>query len=112
MKPITREQRQAIKRVFQRCPIYPNGKSSDQLAYENGWQLEHVCGDDITYSWQKKGITVSPDVTSAAIVEAFEYAKPISYMQFRRTVQQGYDCLMVQWAGMWLGIEADGHTHS
>jgi hypothetical protein len=24
----------------------------------------------------------------------------------------GGGCLMVQWCGMWLGIEPDGHTHS
>ena len=36
----------------------------------------------------------------------------MSYMQFRRTVQHGYDCVMVQWSGMWLGIELDGYTHS
>ena len=36
----------------------------------------------------------------------------ISYRQFRRTVQFGYDCVMVQWCGMWLGIERDGYTHS
>ena len=32
--------------------------------------------------------------------------------QFRATVQAGYDCVMVQWSGMWLGIELDGYTHS
>ena len=36
----------------------------------------------------------------------------ISYLQFRRTVQRGYNCLMVEWCGMWLGIESDGYTHS
>ena len=36
----------------------------------------------------------------------------ISYLQFRRTVQHGFDCLMVEWCGMWLGIEPDGYTHS
>ena len=36
----------------------------------------------------------------------------MSYLQFRRTVQRGYDCLMVEWCGMWLGIETDGYTHS
>jgi len=34
------------------------------------------------------------------------------YRAFRRTVQQGFECVMVPWAGMWLGIETDGHTHS
>lgn len=35
-----------------------------------------------------------------------------SYLEFRRRVVQGYDCLMLQWCGMWLGIESDGYTHS
>ena len=37
-----------------------------------------------------------------------------NYLAFRRTVQYAsYDsCIMVKWAGMWLGIEADGYTHS
>ncbi len=36
----------------------------------------------------------------------------MSYRQFRRTVQPGWDCIMIQWCGMWLGIEKDGYTHS
>lgn len=36
----------------------------------------------------------------------------MSYLEFRRTVQRGYDCIMVRWCGMWLGIEQDGYTHS
>ena len=29
-----------------------------------------------------------------------------------KRVMQGYDCLMIKWCGMWLGIETDGFTHS
>ena len=36
----------------------------------------------------------------------------LSYLKFRRTVQPGWDCVMVKWCGMWLGIERDGYTHS
>ena len=36
----------------------------------------------------------------------------LTYREFRRTVQCGWDCAMVQWCGMWLGIELDGYTHS
>jgi len=40
----------------------------------------------------------------------------MTYRQFRATVQAGYPndgCMvMVQWSGMWLGIELDGYTHS
>jgi hypothetical protein len=34
------------------------------------------------------------------------------YRAFRRTVQPGPDCIMVQVPGVWLGIETDGYTHS
>tara|TARA_R110000737_G_scaffold149530_1_gene178866 strand:- start:383 stop:565 length:183 start_codon:yes stop_codon:yes gene_type:complete len=38
----------------------------------------------------------------------------VSYRQFRKTVvpEMCSDAVMVQWSGMWLGIEADGYTHS
>jgi len=29
-----------------------------------------------------------------------------------KSVQPGPDCVMIYWAGMWLGIEPDGYTHS
>ena len=35
-----------------------------------------------------------------------------TYRQLRRDVVGGNDCLMLRWAGMWLGIERDGYTHS
>lgn len=35
-----------------------------------------------------------------------------SFLSFRRRVQIGYDCIMINWCGMWLGIESDGYTHS
>lgn len=38
--------------------------------------------------------------------------KILTYRQFRKTVQYGFDCLMVQWCGMWVGIERDGYTHT
>ena len=42
------------------------------------------------------------------------YGEPnkLTYREFRATVQQGFDCIMVPWAGMWLGVEVDGYTHS
>jgi hypothetical protein len=36
----------------------------------------------------------------------------LSYTQFRRSAVQSYECIMVKWCGMWLGIETDGYTHS
>jgi hypothetical protein len=40
--------------------------------------------------------------------------KPASYLAFRRTAQSSplMNCVMVPFAGMWLGIETDGYTHS
>lgn len=36
----------------------------------------------------------------------------MNYRKFRATVQPGPGCIMVRFAGMWLGIEHDGYTHS
>jgi len=69
---LTRQQRQALKRVFDRKPIWDS-------------------------------IEIRP---------GFAELRPITYREFRKTVQQGYDCIMVRWFGMWLGIESDGYTHS
>ena len=35
-----------------------------------------------------------------------------SYLDLRRKVQPGWDCVMVQAGSIWLGIETDGYTHS
>jgi hypothetical protein len=35
-----------------------------------------------------------------------------SYRQFRKRFVAGYDCMMIQLWGMWLGIERDGYCHS
>jgi hypothetical protein len=42
----------------------------------------------------------------------YDKPNPLTYREFRATVQPGWDCIMVPWAGMWLGIESDGYTHS
>ena len=38
----------------------------------------------------------------------------MTYLAFRRSVEKicHSDCLMVEWCGMWLGIETDGYVHS
>lgn len=34
-------------------------------------------------------------------------------MTFRRFIKPAFgDCFMIPWCGMYLGIEADGYTHS
>ena len=47
-----------------------------------------------------------------ALKAVFSRTEGTSYMSFRRTVVQGWGCIMVPFAGMWLGIEPDGYTHS
>jgi hypothetical protein len=42
-------------------------------------------------------------------------AVPLTYKQFRRSVQPTYGCdgaVTVPWCGMWLCIEQDGYCHS
>ena len=41
-----------------------------------------------------------------------DWSKPKSYLEFRRSVQSGWDCVMVEYCGMWIGIEKDGYSHT
>jgi hypothetical protein len=36
----------------------------------------------------------------------------MTYQQFRKRAVTSFGCVMIQWCGMWLGIETDGYTHS
>lgn len=47
-----------------------------------------------------------------ALKKVFDRTQGGSYLTFRRTVEPGWGCIMVPFAGMWLGIEPDGYTHS
>jgi hypothetical protein len=41
--------------------------------------------------------------------------QPITYQHFRRRVHPTFGCdeaVVIQWCGMWLIIETDGHVHS
>ncbi len=35
-----------------------------------------------------------------------------TWSHFLARASHGYDCVMIEWCGMWLGIELDGYTHS
>jgi hypothetical protein len=47
-----------------------------------------------------------------AVRAVWHRTEGISYRAFRRLVQPGWGCVMLPFAGMWLGIEPDGYTHS
>ena len=47
-----------------------------------------------------------------ALKKVFDRTGGTNYLAFRRTVVQGWGCIMVPVFGMFLGIERDGHTHS
>lgn len=75
MNTLTKAQRKALKRVFDRCPIY-------RFLEETG-STPH-----------------------------YRSHKAMTYREFRKTAVTSFGCVMVQWCGMWLGIETDGYTHS
>jgi putative SOS response-associated peptidase YedK len=80
MMTLTKEQRKALKRVFDRQPLVLrwNGRTHTADRWENYPPL-------------------NPQMT---------------YREFRKLVVWSFDCVMVPWCGMWLGIEKDGYTHS
>ena len=55
------------------------------------------------------------ELQEKSLVRKWEQAdQGMTYKEFRDTVQPciGDASVMVQWSGMWLGIETDGYTHS
>lgn len=89
MVKTTRKQREALFRIFQRD--FPSWITV--TTRHDGAHCPH-CGQ-----WSKPGIIKVPSK---------------QWRKFRKTVQPffGDSCVMVPYAGMWLGIETDGYTHS
>ena len=67
---LTKAQRKALKRIFDRGPIWAQSPAGSCVKYQ------------------------------------------MTYRQFRATVTHGWDCVMVRWCNMWVGIEKDGYTHT
>jgi len=110
MPAITKAQRAAIKRIFDRGPVYPQDIDARRIVMDAGWSFGHR-GHDV-WDWQHPNLNLKYGDHNEIIATYFPQVKPLTYCQFRRTVQHGYDCLMVRWCGMWLGIEKDGYVHS
>lgn len=121
MKPTTRKQREAMKALYDRCPIYPGDKSADQIARENGWKFyvhyedperpDHVTSMYWAHEDYRQHDALHPE--SRDIVREYKLAEPITYTQFRRTIYQSHmGCLIAPWLGLTLGIEPDGYVHS
>ena len=60
------------------------------------------------------GLRVTADQYRALMRVYTRGESPMPFGDFLRTVQGAVvlDCIMLPWAGMWLGIETDGYTHS
>ena len=121
MTPITTAQKTAIKRIFDRRPLFHSDMSDSQLAGAKGWSF--VARENLpqekrdNLAPQHSHVWVHPTylplyLDASDIVADYGLAAPMTYKQFRKSVQTGFDCLMVKWQGMWLGIEKDGYTHS
>lgn len=111
MMVITRKQREALKRVYDRGPIYKSDIDARKLITDAGWTFIFGDRDALWYHPHLRDRRSYRD-HHQVIADFFSEIKPLTYRQFRKTVQNGFDCLMVRWNGMWLGIETDGYTHS
>jgi hypothetical protein len=111
MTPITKPQRQAIKRIFQRHRPLQSGETAQALARAAGWRFHYDESDGEAF-WWNVAYPHERFPYAMDIVQRYQLDRPMSYRSFRRTVQHGYDCLMVQVSGVWIGIETDGYSHT
>ena len=92
---LTRQQRVALKSVYDRRPMYVQAPITNREGYTG----------------RRKSL-IYPVIGGAAAYHAERSLARATYRQFRRTAQMGYGCIMVPWCNMWLGIETDGYIHS
>lgn len=94
----TRAQREALFRVFQRS--FP------------GWitPTKRVRFPEL----YRKDSIADAEAFAKDYPELIVKVPSIQYRRFRKGVQPyfGDTCIMIAYAGMWLGIEQDGYTHS
>ncbi len=45
-------------------------------------------------------------------VRKMAFRPPLTYRQFRRSVEASFGYIMVPFKGQWLGIEPDGYAHT
>jgi len=57
-------------------------------------------------------LTRQQRVALKRLYDRIDTGKPVTYKEFRLSVSKGWDCVMVYWCGMWVGIETDGYTHT
>ena len=99
----TRAQREALFRIFQRdFPgwITPTKRIRNPELYQRD-KLPESIKDAQHFAESHPEIVVK--------------VPTIQYRRFRAKAQPYYDgsgCVMIPFAGMWLGIETDGYTHS
>lgn len=82
MNVLTKAQRVALKRVFDRQALV--------LVFDGKTHMP------------RRAENYAPD----------ESGPLMTYRQFRKLAIASFGCVMVPWCGMWLGIESDGYTHS
>lgn len=98
----TRQQREALFKVFQRD--FPGWISPTKRVRHSELCKYGAVPHD--YRGAQEFAKERPDL----IVKV----PSLQYRRFRKKVQPyfGDTCVMVPFAGMWLGIETDGYTHS
>ena len=114
----TEAQENAIRAVYDRTVDFHGDLTAPELAMKAGWRFknyselppEQSSGD---WWWSHPNLARNVRYREASdIVIAYDLAEVMSYDEFRASVQTGYDCLLVRWQGMTLGVELDGYVHS
>lgn len=98
MIKLNRAQRLALKKVYDRQPIFATNGNPIAALTPKGHRIDF---------WDDR-------LRLADCTPIYEQS-PLTYRQFRKQVCPvfgGSGAVLVPWCGMWLGIEPDGHTHS
>lgn len=109
--PITSNQREALKRVFRRTPLFHEG-TAQHLAAKAGWVFKYDPEGKIASCWTHPR-TIRSYMDASDVVIGESLGTRMTYRQFRRQAYQTSDgTIIIPWQDMVIGIEPDGYTHS
>lgn len=92
--------------------INPHDSLTWPIGYRRPVKPENVPCNEAQELALRKVFDRSPLNLKAHSFETGHGERAMTWNEFRASVEPGYDCVMVYWCGMWLGIEPDGYTHS
>jgi hypothetical protein len=111
------KQRIALRAVFDRSPVYPQGSNVLKTLRDRGWEFhvkyDHNANPVAMYWEQADASNTFCFKDQNDIIAHYKYLTPLTFEEFNASVMNGDSGSICVWTdGIFIGIETDGYAHS